>query len=62
VVGSEMTSRATAKAALDQLESAKAKYLGAVLNKVDLQHNSYYYSHYYKRSYSEYYVGATPSA
>jgi hypothetical protein len=32
--------------------------IGAVLNRVDLQHNSYYYSQYYRREYSDYYVQA----
>jgi polysaccharide biosynthesis transport protein len=58
VVGCEMTGRTAARTALDQLDSAKAKYLGAVLNRVDLRRHSYYYSHYYKRAYSEYYAGA----
>jgi capsular exopolysaccharide synthesis family protein len=58
VVGAEMTGRTAAKTALDQLDGAKAKYLGAVLNKVDLRKNGYYYSHYYQRSYRDYYVGA----
>jgi len=58
VVGSEMTSRHAAKRALDQLEQARAKFVGAVLNRVDLQHNSYYYSQYYRREYSNYYQNA----
>ena len=56
VVGAEMTSRHAAKAALDQLENARAKFVGAVLNKVELEKNGYYYSQYYKREYSQYYV------
>jgi succinoglycan biosynthesis transport protein ExoP len=55
VVGCEMTSRHAAQRALDQLEQAHAKFIGAVLNRVDLQHNSYYYSQYYRREYAEYY-------
>jgi capsular exopolysaccharide synthesis family protein len=55
VVGAEMTSRFAAQRALEQLERAKAKCCGAVLNKVDLQHNPYYYSQYYRREYSDYY-------
>ncbi|MGE3343044.1 MAG: GumC family protein [Vicinamibacterales bacterium] len=60
VVGSEMTSRGVAKAALEQLDSAKAKYVGAILNNVDLQRHGYYYSRYYQSSYKNYY--ASPSA
>ena len=44
VVGAEMTSRHAAARALEQLEHAKTKPIGAVLNRVDLQHNAYYYS------------------
>jgi succinoglycan biosynthesis transport protein ExoP len=58
VVGSEMTSRYAAQRALEQLEQARAKLIGVVLNKVDLQHNSYYYSQYYRREYSDYYQNA----
>jgi polysaccharide biosynthesis transport protein len=56
VVGSEMTSSGAAKAAIEHLDTAKAKYVGAVLNKVDLKRNAYYYSNYYRRSYSHYYT------
>jgi succinoglycan biosynthesis transport protein ExoP len=55
VVGSEMTSRQTAQRACEQLGNAKAKFLGAVLNRVDLEHNAYYYSQYYRREYAAYY-------
>jgi len=55
VVGAEMTSRHAAHRALEQLEHARAKFIGAVLNRVDLQHNAYYYSQYYRREYSDYY-------
>jgi polysaccharide biosynthesis transport protein len=62
VVGAEMTSRYVAQRALDQLESAKARFVGAVLNRVDLKHHGYYYSHYYRREYRDYYnVGRTAS-
>jgi polysaccharide biosynthesis transport protein len=56
VVGSDMTSRHGAKAALDQLEHARARFIGAVLNKVDLEGNPYYYSRYYRKEYARYYV------
>ena len=55
VVGSEMTARRAALRAVEQLEHGKAKFIGAVLNRVDLQHNGYYYSSYYRREYSDYY-------
>lgn len=55
VVGAEMTSRGAAQRALEQLQHARAKVIGAVLNRVDFQHNAYYYSQYYRREYSNYY-------
>jgi len=58
VVGAEMTSRYAAQRALEQLQHARATFLGAVLNRVDLQHNGYYYSQYYRREYTDYYASA----
>lgn len=55
VVRSEHTNKHTASTALEQLESAKAKFLGGVLNRVDVLRNPYYYSHYYRRDYKQYY-------
>jgi capsular exopolysaccharide synthesis family protein len=59
VVGAEMTSRHAARRALEQLEHSKARLVGVVLNRVDLKHNGYYYSQYYRKEYSDYY---SPSA
>ncbi len=56
VVGAEMTSRHAARRALDQLRRANAPFLGAVLNKVDLVRDAYYYAHYYRREYTQYYT------
>lgn len=56
VVGAEMTSKGAAKAALEQLDAAKAKYVGAILNRVDVHRNPYYYSRHYRREYSHYYA------
>jgi capsular exopolysaccharide synthesis family protein len=58
VVGAEMTGRGAAKAALDLLDAAKTTHVGAVLNKVDLHRQSYYYSQYYRQEYSKYYTSA----
>ncbi|MBI2829339.1 MAG: polysaccharide biosynthesis tyrosine autokinase [Acidobacteria bacterium] len=60
VVGAEMTSRRVAQRAIEQLELGQAKFVGAVLNRVDLEHNSYYYSRYYRPEYGGYY-GPPPS-
>lgn len=56
VVGAEMTARHAAQSAIDQLESANAHIVGAVLNRVDVQRNAYYYSQYYRREYVDYYT------
>ena len=56
VVGSEMTNKGAAKAALEQLDFAKARYVGAILNRVDVRRNPYYYSRYYRREYTESYA------
>jgi capsular exopolysaccharide synthesis family protein len=55
VVGAEMTSRRVAQRAVEQLEMGQAKFVGAVLNRVDLEHNAYYYSRYYRPDYGGYY-------
>jgi hypothetical protein len=55
VVGAEMTSRRIAQRAVEQLEMGQARFLGAVLNRVDLEHNAYYYSRYYRSDYGGYY-------
>jgi polysaccharide biosynthesis transport protein len=55
VVGAEMTSRHAAARAIEQIQNAKGRFIGGVLNRVDLQHNAYYYSQYYRRGYATYY-------
>jgi len=55
VVGAEMTNKGAAKAALEQLDSVKAKYVGGILNRVDVHRNPYYYARHYRREYSAYY-------
>jgi succinoglycan biosynthesis transport protein ExoP len=55
VVGAEMTSRRNAGAAVEHLQAARAKFVGAVLNRVDLKRHAYYYSPYYRKDYTEAY-------
>ncbi len=62
VVGADQTTRQTAKAAIEQLQSIGARITGAVLNRADVQRNPYYYSAYYRKEYSRYYVKAQPRA
>ncbi len=56
VVGAEIGSRPTVRRAVDQLLNVGSKIVGVVLNKVDLQRNSYYYSQYYGEYYRSYYT------
>jgi len=59
VLGAEMTSRHTAQRAIEQLANSKGKFVGAILNRVDLQHHGYYYSQYYRKEYGAYYSAVT---
>jgi polysaccharide biosynthesis transport protein len=58
VVGAEMTSRHAARVAIEQLQNGHPRFLGAVLNRVELERNSYYYSGYYRREYAVYHQAA----
>ena len=55
VVGSEQVMRQSAQRAVEQLLGAKATMLGSVLNRVNVTRDPYYYSHYYKKEYANYY-------
>ena len=59
VVGADMTPRRNAIAAVDQLTTARAKFIGAVLNRVDVKRHSYYYSPYYRKDYTRAYERTT---
>jgi exopolysaccharide transport family protein len=61
VVGAEMTGRHSARTAIEQLAHGRARFVGAVLNRVELERNAYYYSHYYRREYGAYYQAAANS-
>jgi capsular exopolysaccharide synthesis family protein len=58
VVAAELSARPSVQRATDQIQSIGAKMLGVVLNKVDLERNSYYYGHYYGEYYRSYYGDA----
>ena len=55
VIGSEQVPRNTVRTAVEQLLASKATILGAVLNRVNIRRNPYYYAHYYKHEYAGYY-------
>ena len=46
---------------VEGLEAAGARFAGAVLNRVDLDRNGYYYSRYYRPQYQQYYIQDQPS-
>ena len=56
VVGADQTSRHAARTAVEQLETASANVVGAVLNRADTRRNPHYYSSYYRKAYSRYYL------
>lgn len=53
VIGSELTSRDAARAALEQLSTASPKFLGAVLNRVDMTRRTPGYWMRYRRQYTD---------
>ncbi len=62
VVAAETTSHPSASRAVDRLLSVRGKVVGAVLNRVDLQRNAYYYSQYYGEYYRSYYAETASEA
>ena len=63
VIGAEMTRRAHAERAIQTIQGGKPNIIGAVLNRVDLNRNKYYYSRYYGYHYKSYYGNSsTPAA
>jgi succinoglycan biosynthesis transport protein ExoP len=55
VVAAEQTKSPAAVNALNQLDRANAKFVGAVLNGVNFKRNSFYYGDHYSRKYGDYY-------
>jgi Mrp family chromosome partitioning ATPase len=51
-----MTQRRLAERAVETLQTSRPHILGAVLNRVDIIRNKYYYSRYYGYKYKNYYV------
>ena len=56
VIGAEMTQRRLVERAVETLMTSRPRVLGAVLNRVDIVRNKYYYSRYYGYKYKNYYV------
>jgi capsular exopolysaccharide synthesis family protein len=60
VVGAEMTPARNAAFAIEQLTAARARFIGAVLNKVNIRRHAFYYAPYYRKEYARVYE-KTPS-
>jgi capsular exopolysaccharide synthesis family protein len=56
VVGAELTRRRAAERAVETLRSTQMHFVGAVLNKVDVARNRYYYSRHYGYQYKNRYA------
>jgi capsular exopolysaccharide synthesis family protein len=56
VVAAEASRRPALQRAVDQIVSVGGKMMGVVLNKVNLERNSYYYGQYYGEYYRSYYA------
>lgn len=56
VLAAEVASRPSVVRAIDQIQGVGGKVLGVVLNKVNLERNSYYYSQHYGEYYRSYYA------
>jgi succinoglycan biosynthesis transport protein ExoP len=59
LVAAETPTKPAVARAIDQVQAVGGKVLGVVLNKVNLQRNSYYYSQYYGEYYRSYYAEGT---
>ena len=62
IVGAEMTRWRMAERALETLQSGQPKSIAAVLNRVDLERNRYYYWRYYGHQYYGHYGEKTKVA
>jgi capsular exopolysaccharide synthesis family protein len=61
VIGTDMVSVGNVTTAIEQLQVANARFLGTVLNKVDLDRHGYYYATYYRRRDRQYYEPENPA-
>ena len=59
VTAADVTNRPAAVRAMEQLAAAKARLIGAVLNRADVERNAYFYAPYYRNEYQDYYTTPT---
>jgi capsular exopolysaccharide synthesis family protein len=62
IVAAERTQRAAALRALDQISGVGGSLVGVLLNRVNLQRNSFYFGQYYGEYYTSYYGAGTALA
>jgi len=62
VLAAEVATRPAVTRAIDQLRSVGGRLTGVVLNRVNLERNSYYYGQYYGEYYRSYYAEGTAAA
>jgi Mrp family chromosome partitioning ATPase len=62
VVGAEISGRPAILRAIEQIKGVGGRVTGVVLNKVDLERNSFYYGQYYGEYYRNYYSDAEGAA
>lgn len=55
VVGSDEADRHAVEQAIEQLSAARARFVGGVLNRANVERHRYYYARYYRREYADYY-------
>jgi Mrp family chromosome partitioning ATPase len=61
VVAADKTPLQSARSALEQLRHTRARVIGAVFNRADLDRRAYYYARYYRSEYQQYYkASASP--
>jgi polysaccharide biosynthesis transport protein len=62
VVGAEISGKPAIQRAIEQVRSVGGRITGVVLNKVDLERNSFYYGQYYGEYYKNYYADVEGAA
>jgi Mrp family chromosome partitioning ATPase len=62
VIAAEVGTRPSVARAVEQVNGVGARVLGVVLNKVNLERNSYYYSQNYGEYYRSYYSDEKPKS
>ena len=55
VVSTQKTTREAARAAIERLDNAGARFYGALLNRADTTRHAYYFDPYYRHEYGAYY-------